>query len=132
MVHEVGDARDSARLDREPLDRLGRRLGWRRDRDRPGVGDVVEEADRDSALDRGEERGQDEAAGVGLEADVVDREIEALRRLGQEAGEQARDVGGALAPVGQRRELYGRAPPLGLGHAVWRARSEALWARFCA
>ena len=123
VVHEVEDSRDSARLDREPLDRIRRRLGWRRDRDRPWVSHVVEEADRDSALYRGQERGQDETAGIGFEADVVNREIEALRRLGEELGEEARDVGGALAPVGERRDPLCRAAPLRVGSRSL-ARSE--------
>ena len=94
------------------------------------MGDVVEEAYGDAALCGREERGEDEPAGVGLEADVVDREIEGLLRLREKAGEQPRDVRGALSSVGQRGELDGRSGRAGLRHAVWVARSNALCARF--
>ena len=76
MVHEVRDARDASRLDGERLDRLGRRLGRRRHRDRPGVGDVVEQAHCDAALHCCKQRGEDERAGARLEPDVVEREVE--------------------------------------------------------
>ena len=72
------------------------------------MGDVVEEADRHPALDGGEERGEHEPARVGLEAHVVDREVEALLGGREEAGQQARDVGGALAAVGEGGQLDGR------------------------
>ena len=76
------------------------------------MGDVVEEADGDPALDGGEERGEHEPAGVGLEAHVVHGEVEALLRLREEAGQQACDVGGALAAVGERGQLDGRVGPV--------------------
>ena len=72
-----GTPGDRARRHRQRLDRLGPRLGRRRHGDRPGVVDVVDEPDRDPALLRREERREDERAGVGLEADVVDGDVEA-------------------------------------------------------
>ena len=65
-----------ARLDRQRLDRLGGRLRRRRDGDRPGMGDVVDQPDGDAALNRGEQRCENEGAGVRLEAHVVEREVE--------------------------------------------------------
>ena len=67
----------------------------RRHRDRPRVVDVVDEPDRDPALLRGEERREDERAGVGLEADVVDGDVEARasRRRGTSASSRAISAG---------------------------------------
>ena len=47
--------------------------------------DVVDEPDRDPALLRGEERREDEGPGVGLEANVVERDVEARLRGAEEA-----------------------------------------------
>ena len=105
VVHEVGNARDAAGVDRQPLDRVGRRLRWWRNRDRPGVGDVVEEAYRDSALGGREERGEHEPSRVGFESDVVHREIEVFLASREKAGEQPRDVRSPLPSIGQRREF---------------------------
>ena len=80
VVHQVRDPGDPARRDRERFDGVGRRLGRRRHRDRTGVGDVVEQAHLDPALHRGEERGEHERPGGGLEAHVVERDVE--RRAG--------------------------------------------------
>ena len=69
-------------VDRKRLDRLGPRLRRRRDRDRPGVGDVVERAGRRPRAGRAERsEASTSATGVGLEADVVHREVEAPLRL---------------------------------------------------
>ena len=79
VVHEVGDARDAASRDGERLDRGGRRLGRRRHRDRAGVGEVVQQPHLDAALYGAEQRGEDECPRVGLEADVVERDVERRR-----------------------------------------------------
>ena len=78
------------RLDGKRLDRDGRRLGRRRNGDRPRVRDVVEQPDRDATLLRREERREHEPARVRLEADVVQREVERALRLGEERRGQAR------------------------------------------
>ena len=91
--------------------------------------DVVDEADRDPALLRREERGQHEGAGVGLEADVVDRDVEALLRAAEKRGELARDLGRCLAAVAQRPQLdWHRAQAV----CCWAARYAALRARLAA
>ncbi len=86
------------------------------------MGDVVEETDGDPALDGREKRCQNEATGVGFEADVVHREIEARLRLREEAGEQARDIGGTLPAVGE-----GRQPDCcgGIGHTQSRPQARS-------
>ena len=118
VVHEVGDAGDPARLDRERLDRLGCRLGRRRNRDRAGVGDVVEEPHRDAALDGAEERGEDERAGVRLEADVVEGEVERRAGLRQEVGDPRATSAGRCPPSVSVVSSSGTGP--GAGRAAAR------------
>jgi hypothetical protein len=85
------------------------------------VRDVVEQAYRDAALVRGDERGQDERRRTGLDADVVQGEVETRFRRVDEIGDLTRDRRRRLPAVDERRQL-----DQGL------ARSAALWARFCA
>jgi hypothetical protein len=69
------------------------------------VVDVVEQADRDAALDGCQEGREDEPAGVRPEADVVESDVERTRRRRQEAGDPASDVAGPLPAVRQRGDL---------------------------
>ena len=77
VVHQVGNAGNGARRHRQGRDRLELRLGRRGNGNRPRVVDVVEQPDRDAPLLRGEKRREDECAGVGFEAHVVERQVEA-------------------------------------------------------
>ena len=90
-------------LDRERLDRLGRGLRRRRHRDRPRVGDVVE---------RGGRRRRAAPPRAGMRARAPPRRSRSGRRRARcrassarvrGTRDAARDVGGALAAVGQRR-----------------------------
>ena len=101
-------------------------LGRRRHRDRAGVVDVVEKPDGHSALVRGEEGGEDERACVRLEANVVQREVEALRGTGDERCGLSGDGERRLPAVPQQRQLDRRVT-LGCAQVV---RSDALHARF--
>ena len=135
-MHQVRDAGDATSGDGERLDRVGSRLGGRRNGDRAGVGDVVEKPDGDASLGGGEEGREHEGACVGLEADVVDGDVESALGLAHEGREPPRDVRRALAALAERRHLDrpGRAGD-DLGHAVEAgaaARSSALCARFFA
>ena len=109
VVHQVGDRRRWRASRREGLDRLRPRLGRRRHRDRSRVGDVVDEPDADATLVRGEQRGEDERAGVALEAHVVEREIEARPRVVEERRDLAGHARRGLAAVGERRQLERQA-----------------------
>ena len=73
------------------------------------------------------EGGEDERARVGLEADVVQREVEALRGPGDERCGLPGDCEGRLAAVAQERELDCGATCL-----AQVVRSDALKARFSA
>ena len=133
VVHEVGDARDPARLDGQRLDRLGLRLGRRRNRDRPGVGHVVEETHRDAALHRGEERREDERAGVGLEADVVERKVERRRACERKPGDARATSAGRCPPSVSVSIPISRRPAVrGSVTRSAAALSAALYARFFA
>ena len=94
------------------------------------MGDVVEEPDLDAALHGGEERGEYERPGAGLEADVVEGEIERRARLREKAGDSARDVGRTLPAFGEGLDADGREPAGRVRHAVCTARRAALCARF--
>jgi hypothetical protein len=87
------------------------------------VVDVVQEADRHTPLLRREQGGEDEPARVGLEADVVQGEVEARSGLRDECGGLLGDVEGRLAAVGQERQLD---RPAAFRSAAQRARSDAL------
>jgi hypothetical protein len=56
-------------------------------------------------LRRREERREHEPARIGLEADVVDRDVEGLPGAREESGDPARDFGGALAAVRERDDV---------------------------
>ena len=64
--------------------------------------DVVRQAHEDAALLRRKQRSEHDRAGVRLEADVVEGEVERSLRPGQEAGHLAGHLRGTLAAVGQR------------------------------
>ena len=132
VVHEVGNAGDRACLEGQRLDRLGRGLRRRGHRDRPGVGDVVDEADGDSALHRREQGCEHERPRVRLEAHVVERDVERRPRRCEERRDAARDVRGALAAVRQRAQLDRSPRRAGRHLAAAAARSAALCARFAA
>jgi hypothetical protein len=93
------------------------------------VVDVVRDPDRDSPLGRGEERSEHEPSGVRLEADVVERDVEALPGGREEGGDPACDVGGLLAAVGERLEPDRRLGRDGLGQEA--LPGEVACARFC-
>jgi hypothetical protein len=59
----------------------------------------------DTAAGRVLERTRDEALGLVGEAEVVDRDIEAVLRRRDEARERLRDLDRRLAAVGERPEL---------------------------
>jgi hypothetical protein len=88
------------------------------------VVDVVEEPDGDAALHGREERREHEPACVRLEADVVQRDVEGVARLGEEEGDASRDFGWALPAVRERRQLDRRRRLRALRQVV--LRSEAL------
>ena len=88
--------------------------------------DVVEKPDCDPALVRGKKGGEDERARIGLEADVVQREIEVLFGPGDERCGLPGDCEGRLAAVAQERELDRRATR-GVAQLV---RSDGSWACF--
>ena len=83
--------------------------------------DVVEETDADAALGRGEQRREDEGSGVGLEADVVERDVERRPRIAEERRDASCDVGGSLPTVAQC--LEGDRGRRGAGHPAAAARS---------
>ena len=127
VVHQVAACRRSRRVGNgQRLDRLRLRLRRRRHRDRARVVDVVDEPDRDAPRwRRRRARRQDERPRVGLEADVVEGDVEALARAAEERADPSRDLRRRLAAVGQRPQLDGT-------QAGCAARSAALCARFAA
>ena len=104
------------------LDRVGCRLRRGRHGDRPRVGDVVEQPDGDAALHGRDERREHECAGVRLEANVIEGEVERLAGLRQEARDAAGHVRGPLPSVHERLDLDGS----GRGRHVHRLRVPAL------
>ena len=114
-----------ARRDRERLDGVGRGLGEEAARGSwSGVGDVVEQAYRDTALHRREERSEHERPGSGLEAgDVVERDVERRASLCEEPGDTTGYVSGPLTSVRQRLE-----PSIGLAASgVTRSLKQRAW-----
>ena len=105
MVHQVGDAGDPDRPEREPFEQVGHVLRRRRHRHTRWVVDVVDEPDGHPALVRTHERAHDELGRLAHEADVVERELEAALRRAEELGDLTRDVLGGLSPVPVRPEL---------------------------
>ncbi len=67
--------------------------------------DVVEQPDRDAPLLRGEKRREDERAGVGFEAHVVERQVEARAGGTDERGNLTRDLRRLLTAVAERPQL---------------------------
>ena len=67
--------------------------------------DVEHETHPHAALVRRKERGEHQRAGLGLEPDVVEREVEAHARVVQERGDLRGNPGRRLAAVGERRQL---------------------------
>ena len=67
--------------------------------------DVEQEPYPDAALVCREQRGEHERAGVALEPDVVERELEALARVVEERRNLSRDLGGRLPAVCERPQL---------------------------
>jgi hypothetical protein len=86
------------------------------------VVDVVEKPDCNAALMGCKEGGEDERARVGLEADVVQRELEALRGTGDERCGLSGDGERRLSAVPQQRQLDRRVT-LGCAQVV---RSDVL------
>ena len=113
VVHQIRDPGNAAGLDGQCLDRLRSRLGRRRHGDRARVVDVVREPDADAPLVCREQRGENERPRLGLEADVVERQVEALASVVQERRDLGGDARGGLPAVGERGQLDGRAhrPP---------------------
>jgi hypothetical protein len=81
--------------------------------------DVVREPHCDAALRRADEGVADCVADRAGEPEVVQRDVERLLRAVEEVDDDARDLVGGLAAVGERPDL----------DQVF-ARSEALYARF--
>jgi hypothetical protein len=69
------------------------------------VVDVVHEPDLDAALLRRQEGREHQSSRVGLEADVVEREVERARRAGEELRRQARDRRRRLSAVAEGGQL---------------------------
>ncbi|HEX3255368.1 MAG TPA: hypothetical protein VHQ96_06220 [Gaiellaceae bacterium] len=67
--------------------------------------DVEREAHGDAALLRFEQRVGDEPRRVLLQIEVVEREIEALLRAGQEVRRELGDLERGLTPVRQRSDV---------------------------
>jgi hypothetical protein len=67
--------------------------------------DVEGEPHRDAALLSVEQGGRDELCGLLLEVEVVEREVEALLRSAQEAGDELGDLERALTPVRQGADV---------------------------
>jgi hypothetical protein len=91
--------------------------------------DVVQQANLDAALDRREQRCEDEASCVGLEPNVVKREVEGVLRRREESRDPPGDIRGPLAAVVERRETDRRVVR---GRGAQVDRSDALYARFSA
>jgi hypothetical protein len=66
---------------------------------------VEGEPDGHASSGRVLERARDEALGLVGEAEVVDRDVEASLRRGDERGQGARDLDRCLAAVGERPDL---------------------------
>jgi hypothetical protein len=104
-VHQVRDARDRLCRDFERRDQLRIRLGRRRNRDRVAVVDVVEEADRDAPFGSPADRSADDRGRLGLEVEVVVREVERSPGRRDELCDPAGDLPGALPAVVESPDL---------------------------
>jgi hypothetical protein len=69
------------------------------------VVEVVREPDTHASLDGGDERGPDDVGGLVVEADVVEREVEARPGAAEEVGDGGRDGERGLAAVRQQPEI---------------------------
>ena len=102
MVHEVGDAWDRARRHAQRRDVLRLRLRRGRHGDRRAKVGVVGEAHGHAARGRRLDRADHELLGVRAEVQVVERHVEGLLRLPEEAGDELRDLDRLLAAVRER------------------------------
>jgi hypothetical protein len=105
VVHEVGDAEDPLRGDREVVEQARVGVGRRRLGDRLVVVDVEGEPDLDAAALRLEQRRRDQLRRLLLEVEVVEGEVEGLLGGGQEAGRVLGDLERGLTPVPKSAEL---------------------------
>jgi len=105
VVHEVGDAEDPLRRNREVVEQARVRVGRRRLGDRLVVVDVEGQPDLDATALRLEESLRDELCRFLLEVEVVEGEVERLLGLGQEAGRVLSDLERGLTPVPESAEL---------------------------
>lgn len=67
--------------------------------------EVVREPDAHASLDGGHERGTDDVRGLVVEADVVEREVEARPGPAEELGDGGRDGERGLSAVRQQPEV---------------------------
>src|SRR5712691_3905409 len=82
-MHQVGDAGNRLGLDAERLELVGESpvdLGGRWDREARGMVLVEHQAHVHSAFGRGLKRSEDRGPGSGRQPEVVDRDVERLRR----------------------------------------------------
>ena len=77
----------------------------RRDGDRAGVVDVVENADTNAPTLSADERMGDGLCLRAVEPEVVQRDLERALRRGQELRHLARDLEGGLSAIAQRADL---------------------------
>jgi hypothetical protein len=104
-VHEVGDAEDPLRRDREVVEQARVGMGRGRLGDRLVVVDVEGEPDLDAAALRLQERRRDQLRGLLLEVEVVQGEIEGLLGLREEPGRVLGDLERGLTPVPESAEF---------------------------
>jgi hypothetical protein len=105
VVHEVGDAEDPLRRNREVVEQARVGVGRGRLGDRLVVVDVEGEPDRDAAALRLEQSRRDELRRLLLEVEVIEGKVEGLLRLGEEAGRVLGDLERGLTPVPESAEL---------------------------
>jgi hypothetical protein len=104
-VHQVGDAGDRCGRERQLLDELRLRARRRRDVGLLRVVDVVREPDGDAALRRADERALDDLLQVVRKVEVVDGDLERLRRGADEVRERAGRALRRLRSVGERLDV---------------------------
>jgi hypothetical protein len=123
VVHQVGDAGDGGRRERQLFDEGRLRARRRRDVRLLAVVDVVREPDRDAALRRGDERALDDLPQVVREVEVVDRDLERLLRVADEVRERVRRPLSRLRSVGERvdvdQDAFARISALCARFAAW-------------
>jgi hypothetical protein len=93
------------------LDQLGLGVGRRGDRDAARVVDVVEQARLHAALGGGAQRAGHAVTDLAGKADVIEGDIEALRRPVEKLDEPRADVLGPLLPLGECLDLDQAAHP---------------------